>query len=229
MRKIDLNQYGVRLFRCKMIAHDYLWFASFDVSGVALTERVVHNYALSYALNRYDRGLMKQSPPEYEKDLSNMDIYATPAWGYQVATTTFTYNALDTKTLRTDALEKRNTPKLGKKTMIDPGSQFSFYIFTLSNQPPGLIRLGKKRSPMRLNYWEMSNPVAIFSEKEVLIDHLVNPLDLQGDIVQFRPIQIPPFLILADIKVKNDWVIKLGPKYVHLPVKIFEKVCKNEN
>jgi len=67
MSVINLDDYQIRLFKCEMTLHDYLWFASYDVSSLATTEAVIHNYALSYAVNRFDRGIMSNSGPFMRK------------------------------------------------------------------------------------------------------------------------------------------------------------------
>src|SRR5690554_436990 len=122
MSVVNFDDYQISLFKCEMILHDYLWFASYDVSSLTTTEAVIHNYALSYAINRFDRGIMSNSGPIYEEDLEHMNFYALPARAIQYKKVSITYNALDTKTLKTDQYPKKNTPKLGKKIVITPFS-----------------------------------------------------------------------------------------------------------
>lgn len=221
MSSIDLNKYNIRLFKCKMILQDYLWFASYDISSVSTTEAVIHNYALSYAVSRYDRGLMNNRGPTYDRDLSNMDFYALSARPVEYKKVSLTYNALDNKTLTTDEFDrvKKNTPKLGKKNMITPLSTFEFYLFSRGVTPTGLIRLGKKRSLARIQWQEIKEPVAAFEEECFTVDHIINPLDVVGDLKRYKTIRIPPFLLLEDVSIEKDWLIK-DNKFIHLPKRI---------
>ncbi|MFW6030352.1 MAG: type I-D CRISPR-associated protein Cas5/Csc1 [Halanaerobiales bacterium] len=136
MKTINLSEHNIRLFRCELLLQDYLWFSSYDISSISSTEAVIHNYALSYAISRYDRGIMNNTGPSYEKDLKRMDFYALPARPLEYSNKTLTYNAIDTKTLTTDQFDKnKNTPQIGKKKMISPLSSFEFYLFSWGGCP----------------------------------------------------------------------------------------------
>lgn len=229
---INLKKYGIRLFYCQMILHDYLWFASYDASSLASTEAVIHNFALSYAVSRFDRSIMHNDSPRYDKDLAEMDFYAMPAQAIEYKKITQTYNALDAKSWRTDELKaKKNTPKLGKKNMITPLSKFDFYLYSWGKEPAGIIRLGKKRSQIRLKWREIYNPVAYFNDDSYNVDHIVNPLDVSGKVQKYEIVRIPPFLLLKNVELKNDWYIEdknkeinCRKRIVHLPEKILTEV-----
>jgi len=138
-----------------------------------------------------------------------MNFYALPARAIEYKKVSITYNALDTKTLKTDQYPKKNTPNLGKKILITPYSKFEFYLFSLSGKRPiGLIRIGKKRSLARIKWEEIMHPVVFYQDREFSVNHLVNPLDIQGNLSNYNIVRIPPFLLLKDAKIKNDWIIK---------------------
>ena len=136
-QSINLADHDIRLFFAILETHDFLWFASYDVSNISSTEAVVHNYALSYALSRFERGIVFEQVPTYEEDLARMPLYATPA-DLQLRDNPFagkvkqTWNALDTRTQNTQDPEygDRNTPMWGQRVVIAPMTRFNFYVFT---------------------------------------------------------------------------------------------------
>ncbi|MCK8825370.1 type I-D CRISPR-associated protein Cas5/Csc1 [Fuchsiella alkaliacetigena] len=225
MPQINLNENNIRLFECEMTLHDYMWFSSYDASSMSSTEAVIHNFALSYAVSRYDRGIVSNRGPTYERDLEQMDFYASPAKSIDYKKITLTYNALDTKTLRTDEYNsKKNTPKLGQKTMVTPMSKFEFYLYSWGEEPTGLIRIGKKRALARISWKEIEEPLAFYQEDSFEVNHLVSPLDVTGEFERYNMIRIPPFLLLKDVKMKEDWIIKDGSNIIHLPRRILAEV-----
>jgi CRISPR-associated protein Csc1 len=234
--KIRLADYGIRLFYAILEAHDFLWFSSYDVSTVSSTEAVVHNYALSYALSRFERGVVVTQKPSYEEDLAQMPLYATPAdlllrnnpYAGKVKQT---WNALDTRTQQTQDLEfkNRNTPMMGTRVVIAPMTRFFFYVFTFNGErPPGAIRLGKKRAPCRVHYDEINKAVARYNDGTFTPSHLVNPLDVRGNVETFNPINIPPHLLLRNARLRDDYTVTQRQKRVyhriHVPRRILQQI-----
>jgi CRISPR-associated protein Csc1 len=233
---IRLADHSARLFHAVLEAHDFLWFASYDVSGLSSTEMVVHNYALSYALSRFERGIVSEQAPTYEADLTRMPLYATPADLF-VANNPFagnlklTWNALDTRTQQTQDPDfvKRNTPMMGRRVVVAPMTRFGFYVFTFNgSQPPGAIRLGKKRSPCRVRFSEIPSPVAHWVKETFVPSHLVNPLDVSGKIEAFNAVSIPPHLLLRHTRLRDDYVVrhKEGRVYhtIHVPRRVLARM-----
>ncbi len=233
--KIRLADHGIRLFYAVLEPHDFLWFSSYDVSTVSSTEVVVHNYALTYALSRFERGVVTKQAPTYEEDLTQMPFYATPA-DLLLRDNPFagkvkqTWNALDTRTQQTQDpdFKKRNTPMLGTRVAIAPMTKFFFYVFTLEGQlPPGAIRLGKKRAPCRIHYTEIDKPVARYQDHTFATSHLVNPLDVRGNVEAFNPINIPPHLLLRHARLRDDYVVtrKQDRTYhaIHVPSRVLQR------
>lgn len=235
-QSIRLADYGVRLFYGVLEAHDFLWFASYDASGLSATEVVVHNYALTYALSRFERGIAFGQGPTYQADLAQMFLYTTPA-DLLVEDNPFagkvklTWNAIDTRTQRTQdpGYIKRNTPMMGRRVVVAPMTRFTFYVFVLDgSQPPGAIRLGKKRSPCRVRYTEIPDPVARLTSETFTPSHLVNPLDVEGTVEAFNVVNVPPHLLLRNARLREDYVVKYkaGRAYhvVHVPRRILKHV-----
>jgi CRISPR type I-D-associated protein Csc1 len=142
-----------------------------------------------------------------------------------------TWNALDTRTQQTQDpdFKKRNTPMIGMRVVIAPMTRFSFYVFTFEGQsPPGAIRLGKKRVPCRVYYREITKPVAHYRTRTFAPSHLINPLDVQGNVETFNPINIPPHLLLRQARLCVDYVVTRKQKRtyhnVHVPGRILQRV-----
>lgn len=228
--RLDLNAQGIRLYAGCLYNHDYLWFSSLEISKTAATLPLIHNYALSYAISGYSYGVYVGNTPRYIEDLNAMPAYATPARPQgTVARTRFTQNAVNSRTLRTDdAPRGRNSPALGWRLVLDPVWRtgvlqeepvgFTFYLFARGPfRPPPVVRLGKKGCPIRLEWDEISPAVATFTESGVSPTHSVNPLDVQGELVSYEPLSIPPHLILRTVEVCRDWFVFSNEHVVHIP------------
>jgi len=221
---MNIEEKGVRVYRCGLWMDDYLWFASSDISAISTTAEVIHNYALAYALNRYDRAIVSQTAPTYREDLKEMPVYVTPAFSQTVRRTSLTFNAIDTKTQQTESphIGKRVTPKLGSRRVINPtlssSQAFWFYAFASGNAVlPRVIRLGKKRSPAHLEAKRLECPVARFCKDEVRLDGVINPLDTEGDALRYSVVSIPPHLLLTETTMSGVWTIRDDSRNVLVP------------
>lgn len=227
----DSAPWNRQVYAVTLVPQDFLWFSSYDALGISSTEAVIHNYALAYALNRFERAIAWDTLPHYEEDLSRMPYYCTPARAREVVRIGITYNAVDERTQRTDSEQTINTPMLGQRRVIVPflrrgpraqPVEFSFYLFA----PPGtvlprLVRLGKKRAPVRLNYRLLTGGRLV--RRTDTPTHLVNPLDVAGTIRAFRPISVPPNLLLNNATIEDDWFFVTGRDIVHVPRRLSER------
>lgn len=231
--RLDLRARGLRLYAGRFYHHDYLWFSSFEISKTAATLPLIHNYALSYALSGYSYGVYMGNTPRYTEDLNVMPAYATPARPEgPIGRTRFTQNAVNSRTLRTDDAPRGwNTPELGWRLVLDPiwdggrlspsSGGFTFYLFARADyRPPSVIRLGKKGCPVRAELVEITPAVAVWKEEPVRPTHAVNPLDVQGEIVAYDPVAIPPHLIFRVAEVRKDWFVFSGNHRVHVPSRL---------
>lgn len=231
--RIDLAAKGIRLFAGRLYNHDYLWFSSTEISKVSTTLPIIHNYALSYALASFSYGIYRGSMPKYFEDLNKMPLYALPARNDTAQKTVITFNALDDKTLRTDAGGKINTPNLGKRVCINPEFElpeekaelgYHFYLFTFNLfTPPAVCRLGKKGCPVRVYWQEFKNPAAFFYEAIQRPTHVVNPLDISGEVKAYDPVIIPPHLLFRMVEVAGDWLVMQEGHRVLVPKRVLER------
>lgn len=243
MKPIPLADYGVRVFFGRLYNHDYLWFSSTEISKVSTTLPVIHNYALTYALASFSYAAFWGNTPHYAEDLPQMPIYTTPAIADYAPRTKITYNAIDSLNLRTDLGPSVNTPNLGWRVYLDPAYErqgktrtdkgFTFYAFVFvkehtavfgDSQPQSVFRLGKKGAPVRVWWQEISNPLAVFREEPTRPGHIVNPLDISGQLRAFDVVSIPPHLLLRSVEIANDWFIYGGGAPVHLPKTVRERI-----
>jgi CRISPR-associated protein Csc1 len=228
--RLDLNAHGIRLYAGRLYNHDYLWFSSFEISKTAATLPLIHNYALTYALSGYSYGVYFGNTPRYAEDLGQMPAYATPARPRgAVSRTRFTQNAVNSRTLRTDdAPRGSNSPSLGWRLVIDPvwhddpaaadAVGFAFYLFGREGYcPPAVVRLGKKGCPIRLEWNEIAPVVATFTARPTRPTHAVNPLDIQGRILSYDPLPIPPHLVFRVAEIRDDWFVFSGEHVIHVP------------
>lgn len=232
---IPLYEHGVRLFACRLYNHDYLWFSSYEISKLSTTLAVLHNYALTYSLGDFSYGISWGTAPRYEEDLARIPLYATPALAAFWSRTRITYNAVNSRTLRTDDAPRGiNSPDMGWRNYLDPvypadkreAQQLGFicYVFTFNGQQPrGVIRLGKKGAAMRIYWEEIERPLAIFKDEPMRPTHPLNPLDVAGQISAYEPVGIPPHLLLRTAEVRDDWFVFAGPHCVHVPRRVAER------
>ena len=225
---------GLRVFAGVFENHDYLWFSSFEISKLAATYPVIHNYALSYALSQYSHAFAQNSRPEYEDDLLRMPLYTTPARATHRPTfVRLTQNAINSKTERTDDAPRGvNTPNIGWRGVLEPmlisvpstldrggkpPAGYEFYAFARRDyEPPAVVRLGKKGCAIRVSWSEVSVENMQFVSDAIEASHAVNPLDVAGEIASYEPVMIPPHLLLGRAQIRNDWFIRSGRHTIHV-------------
>jgi len=215
--------------------HDFLWFSSQEISKRSTTIPVLHNFALTYALSDFSYGIRANSIPSYQADLAQMPIYATPAVSTSAVLTRFTYNAVNSRSLRTDDAPRGvNSPDLGWRVMIEPSmadsspggrTGFSFYAFTFDGaRPRAVARLGKKGAAVRVVAREITELRLVRATEQTRPTHAVNPLDVGGKIVSYEPVAIPPHLVLRQATIVDDWFALSGQHRIHVPVSVAKKI-----
>lgn len=235
---IRLFERGVRVFAGRLYNHDYLWFSSNEISKVSTTQPFLHNYALCYALSQRSYRICVGSTPKYFEDADNefgaMPLYATPAHASHVQRTTITFNAVDSLTLTTGDSKQMNTPNLGKRVYLNllwepqdverPQLGYEFYVFTFDSYClPSALRLGKKGAPVRVRWEELPNAVAVYRDEPTRPTHVVNPLDVNGRLVSYDPISIPPHLLLRTATLERDWFVFSGRHAVNVPKRVLTR------
>lgn len=238
-QSINLNKKGIKVFKGSLFLHDYLWFSSSEISKISTTVPVIHNYALSYALNQFSYAIFIGNTPKYEEDFKSFKCYATPSISLCSIRETITYNALDDKTLTTgDSAKKINSPNYGWKNVVVPNYfskeekdnlyAFKFFVFNYSDYKlPSVVRLGKKSASCRIYWDELKEPVAKYFEKPVSPSHSVNPLDVSGNVIRGDVVKIPPHSFYRVATIEKDWFIFNLNQIVHMPKRILKKINAN--
>lgn len=236
---IRLQERGVRVFAGRLYNHDYLWFSSNEISKVSTTQPILHNYALCYALSQRSYRVCIGSTPKYVEDpdgeFNAMPLYTTPAHSTNITRTTITFNAVDSLTLTTGDSKKVNTPNLGKRVYLDPiwegadeqrpSKGYTFYAYTFDDYClPSVIRIGKKGAPVRVWWREIPSPVALFRKDPQRPTHPINPLDVNGRVVSYVPIMIPPHLLLQTALLKEDWWVFNEAHAIHVPKRVLTRI-----
>ncbi|MEI6045095.1 MAG: type I-D CRISPR-associated protein Cas5/Csc1 [Chloroflexota bacterium] len=142
----------MELYRCDLVLHDYLFFATTERGKVAETGPFIHNYALTYALGWATSPWRNEEQlPHYNEELSQVgQRYATPARLVGGSYLVSQYNTMS----ESYSLSKGRSigyPDWGFIKGFRPGSIFRFYV--ISSQPvefPLFIRLGKFMAKTRI-------------------------------------------------------------------------------
>ena len=174
------------IYRCDLILHDYLFFASTERGKVAETSPYVHNYALTYALNWVQSVWHnEQQKARYREDLTPIrHRYITPARLIQGASRVMQYNTLSEQ-LKFEKQRSIGYPDWGFIKCFNPGTLFQAYVIVVDAEIfPRYVRLGKFMAKTKLEVVKASS----VSEKRgnFTASHLLNWSDLRKKPVAFN-------------------------------------------
>jgi CRISPR-associated protein Csc1 len=192
----------MKVYKCELIPHDFLFFVSRDLAKIGVMEHVIHNTALNYAINHTSRIVSFSSSPNYDRDIPKFSIRVTPAVPVnRLPEIAFSYNAINDLDLSTETTG--NYPTVGKYYKINLGatmymkgkeqflfSSFRFFAFSFDGiSPRRVIRLGKKENHCIIHSEELSEIKIKQATKENPIkpSHLINPLEFDGEILYGFP------------------------------------------
>jgi len=217
----------MKLYKCRLEPHDFLFFASRDLAKIGITEKIVHNTALNYAVNYTSRVMSFFSQPDYNKDIEKFQIRVTPAHPLStVPEIGFSYNAvndLDMSTAPPYQLTK-NYPTFGKYYKIDLGTIhmlkgkknfeftcFEFFALSFGDLPPRrVVRLGKKDNCCVVRSEELLSVKVREASKQNIVrpSHPINPLEFEGDFAlnsQFPIVLLPmpPYHLVTNCGIEN--------------------------
>jgi len=230
----------MKLYKCLLEPHDFLFFASRDLAKIGITEKTVHSTALNYAINHTSRVISFSSQPDY-KDIEKFQIRVTPARPLNtVPEIGFSYNAVNDLDASTDAVG--NYPTVGKYYKINVGTiqmlkgkknfeftGFEFFVFSFSNlSPRRVIRLGKKDNYCIVKSEELTEIKIKEAEEGSSVEpsHPINPLEFEGKFADRYPISllnIPPHLLITSCRIDDGKYIeakdKENKRYIIFPPK----------
>jgi len=143
------------VYRCDLVLHDYLFFATTERGKIAESGPFIHNYALTYALgwaNSPWRNEVQQAhyPEELALAWQKETVYVTPAHLVRGSTRINQYNTMG-EGYKLGKKPSAAYPDWGFVKWWQPASHFRFYVLSQSAKTfPPYLRLGKFMSKARL-------------------------------------------------------------------------------
>jgi CRISPR type I-D-associated protein Csc1 len=196
----------MRLFRCELVTHDFLCFASREKSKVHQTENLIMDTALSFALSNYSRWYNEDHVPKYEQDFEHLSFFSTPAHPITQGTlispweqiqglteVAHSYNAVTDR--RMQVVGEGIFPSFGTYVKRGLFSRYEFFAFSLKEcLPPGVITLGIWNCACRVHHMELTFQVC---KGRVKPDHWISWGNFQAPIQFQAYILIPPRIVFT--------------------------------
>ena len=210
----------MQVTRCNLILHDSLYYATREMGRLYETEKVIHNWALTYALGLIQKPYRSfDSVPTYQDDLTLINeagVYVTPAkpvrYDYVISTFKLADNRHRPFSTVSNTRKKElgitvtNKPSFGRAKELAPESEFQFYIVgELPNRLPKWIRLGLWMSKARIEIEDVKSSLAPKSGV-FTCSHLLNPIDLPILPELYDLISMPPVSLLQNARFNGEYV-----------------------
>ena len=199
--------------------HDSLYYATREMGRLYETEKVIHNWALTYALGLIQKPYRSfDSVPTYKEDLAVINeasVYVTPAkpirYDYVISTFKFADNRHRPFSTVSNARKKAlgitvtNKPSFGRAKELAPESEFEFFIIgELPDRLPKWIRLGLWMSKARI---EVKKELSLTPKRgNFTCSHLLNPIDLPILPELYDLISMPPVSLLQNARFNGEYV-----------------------
>lgn len=217
---------------CALTLCEAAFFASREIDRLYLTEPLIGNYALVYALGLASSSYsIKESRPRYAEQLQPViekGIYVTPAHPigrtrfrterFNVQTESYWYK-YESGAILFDPAEQlktkpkpyaNNRPQQGQLKLMTQGSKFRFFVFGLKREAlPAYIRVGKFLSKARLEAEEVETELE--PSNQYKLTGYYNPLDWpdSGKVDLCNVINIHPVPIMQAVTYRGS-VYKLS-------------------
>src|SRR5438552_6229706 len=166
---------------CRLIVHDYLFYASREMGRLYETEKYLHNYGLTYAL-----GLVKapyantMQVPRYSEDLNMLNeqgVYITPAQPTRYTFAFSTFKMANVNYYNFTPQISTNQIVFGRAKELAPESTFEFFVVSTTQvRLPHWIRLGKWMAKARVDI--LRREAAQLRQGTQRMSSVLNPLDL---------------------------------------------------
>lgn len=201
----------MHIYRLHLTLQDPLYFATRELGRLYVTERYLHNYALSYALefvqNSYHDA---EHVPHYQGDLEPLNgqgIYVTPARPIESDYVTHTYKWANLHYHVEMEQQDKNMPTFGRIRELAPES--SFEVFLLAKKAisiPSWIRLGKWRSKLKVEIKELAE-AKHNQAQEFICFHPLNPLDVMftNQVLSYDTVNMPPVSLIRNVRMVGEY------------------------
>lgn len=199
--------------------HDSLYYATREMGRLYETEKVIHNWALTYALGLIQKPYRSfDCVPTYQDDLTPINaagVYVTPAkpihYDYIISTFKLAdnrhrpFSTVSNTRKKELGIKVTNKPSFGKAKELAPGSLFEFFIVgELPDQLPKWIRLGLWMSKAWI---EIKDTKSLTPKNGVFTcSHLLNPIDLPILPKLYDLISMPPVSLLQNARFNSEYV-----------------------
>lgn len=179
---MDLGR--IKFFNATLVANSFLHFYSTEFLKTTAVDRMLHNWALMFAVNE-----IKADPNKrHLENLKGINFYCTPAIPKNADTKSYLLNPVPEDTVA-------GRLSLMRIEKFLPGSEFEFIIMSKDGRkPPDIISYGKKKSHHTLKCgckncesndakgkeWHEIKIQPIYKEQmKIRIRKFVNPLDFK--------------------------------------------------
>ena len=210
----------MQVTRFRLTLHDSLYYATREMGRLYETERVIHNWALTYALGLIQKPYRSyNSVPTYQEDLAVINeagVYVTPAkpvrYDYVISTFKLADNRHRPFSTVSNTRKKElgitvtNKPSFGRAKELAPESEFEFFIIgELPDRLPKWIRLGLWMSKARVEIKDVESSLTPKSGV-FTCSHLLNPIDLPILPELYDLISMPPVSLLQNARFTGEYV-----------------------
>ena len=209
----------MQVTKFRLTLHDSLYYATREMGRLYETEKVIHNWALTYALGLVQKPYRSfDSVPTYQDDLTAINeagVYVTPAkpvrYDYVISTFKLAdnrhrpFSTVSNKRKKELGITVTNKPSFGRAKELAPESEFEFFIVgKLPDKLPKWIRLGLWMSKALI---EVKKELSLTPKRgNFTCSHLLNPIDLPISPELYDLISMPPVSLLQNARFNGEYV-----------------------
>ena len=193
---------------CRLVVHDYLFYASREMGRLYETEKYLHNYGLTYAL-----GLVKApytntvQVPRYHEDLNMLNeqgVYITPAQPTRYTFAFSTFKMANVNYYNFTPQISTNQIVFGRAKELAPESTFEFFVVSTTQvRLPHWIRLGKWMAKARVDI--LAQEVAQVRHGTQRMSGVLNPLDLIQAPENCNIVAMAPASLVTHVSITGDY------------------------
>lgn len=217
----------MRITICRITLHENVFYASREIGRLYETERYLHSYALSYAMRFVAAPYFQpMQVPNYRAELETLNqqgIYVTAAHPLHVTFALNTFKYANNNYHADSGKMKQNTPSFGRLKELAVGSQFECAVLTANDRLvsiPRWIRLGLwlGKAQVEVMGSEIAKATSVAPHRAAFP---LNPLDIQGEVLLWDLIAMPPVSLFDRAEIKaTGWQAHIGGQSYWLPANL---------
>jgi CRISPR-associated protein Csc1 len=193
---------------CRLVLHDYLYYASREMGRLYETEKYLHNYGLTYALGLTNAPFANLTQvPRYREDLSGVNaqgVYVTPAHPLLYSFAFHTFKMANVNYYNFTPQISSNQVVFGRAKELAPESTFEFFVLS-ADEPrlPRWIRLGKWMAKAQVEIKGQGK--ALRKQGDYHVDGALNPLDITLAPENCNIIAMAPASLITNVYGAGDF------------------------